>query len=133
MERLVLDTSVWIAIERGLTSFDEVFNKSFQVLLPAMVLSELKSNSLDPSRGEAHRQMSMEFVHVIEQLTEFVPVDKQVVRSYVDLSFYCRSVGKPRGTADLLIAATAVAMDAALITLDKAARFEELPNVRVVA
>ena len=133
MERVVVDSSVWIQIERDPTRFDELIDKRFQLFMPAIVLAELQDDAQASSANEAQRQRSLEFVHVLETITEFVSIDRGIIQRYVELLTFCRQSGKPRGFADLLIAATAIHLDAAILSLDKGARFAELPNLRVIA
>lgn len=132
MERLVLDTSVWIQLERGLAVFDEMVSDHQQVLLPAIVLAELKVSAQDPRRTASQNQASLSFVTAVQEIAEFVPVDEAVVNQFAFLRSHCKQVGKPRGTADLLVAATALARDASLNSLDGKAKFADLPNLRVV-
>jgi predicted nucleic acid-binding protein len=133
MERVVVDSSVWIQIERDPTRFDELIDKRFQLFMPAIVLAELQDDAQASSANEAQRQRALEFVHVLETITEFVAIDKGIIQRYVELLTFCRQSGKPRGLADLLIAATAIQLDAAILSLDNRARFAELPNLRVIS
>ena len=130
MERLVLDTSVWIQIERGLEVFDELVSDHQQLLLPAIVLAELKVSAQDPKRTVRQNQASLSFVTTVQKIAEFVPVDEAVVSQFALLRTHCRQVGKPRSTADLLVAATALAHDAKLKSFDGKAEFAEQPNLR---
>jgi tRNA(fMet)-specific endonuclease VapC len=132
MELVVVDTSVWIEIQRDPNRFEEFIDKRFQVLLPAIVLAELQDDAQASSANEAQRQRALEFVHVIEQITEFVAIDRGIIHRYSQLLTFSRLSGKPRSFADLLIAATAAHLDATIISLDKKARFSELPNLRVM-
>jgi tRNA(fMet)-specific endonuclease VapC len=59
-------------------------------------------------------------------------MDRVVAEHYSELIEFCISQGKPRAASDLIIAATARAMDAALVSYDRRARFEELPNLRII-
>ena len=133
MERVVVDSSVWIEIERDPSKFDQLINNRYQLLLPAIVLAELQEDSQTSSANEAQRQRAMEFIHVVETISEFVSIDREIIRRYGELRKYCRQGGKPRGIADLMIAATAIQMDAAILSLDRRARFAELPNLRVLS
>ena len=133
MERVVVDSSVWIEIERNPGKFDQLIDKRFHLLLPAIVLAELQEDAQGSSANEAQRQRAMEFIHVVETISEFVSIDREVVHRYGELRMFCRQNGRPRAFADLLIAATAIQMDAAILSLDKRARFAELPNLRVVS
>jgi tRNA(fMet)-specific endonuclease VapC len=48
---------------------------------------------------------------------------------HASLSNHVQKIGRPRGTHDLIIAATAAVTGRTLLTTDKAAAFEELPGV----
>lgn len=131
MERLVLDSSAWIEVERQPSRLGDLVPTGCEVFLPAMVLAELKAGVESSKMTDEQRQRSRVFVHKLELAAEFVPVDQGVVERFVNLQAHCRLTGKPRGTADLLIAATALALDATLVTFDQRARFAQLPNLRV--
>lgn len=132
MERLVLDSSVWIAIERHELDFRDVIGTGMTLILPAMVAAELKHAAKDKARTPMQMQRSLNYLSKVEALTEFAPFDQLAVEKYVELSSFCRSQGKPRSLPDLMIAATAVAQGALLKSFDNKAKFEELPNVRVL-
>ena len=133
MELLVLDSSVWIAIERGVESEIQVLKEGFNILLPAMVAAELMP---DPTRiqPETNRhQRSLDFFAFVRREAEFAPFDEKVVEKYVQLISFCKREGQPRSIPDLMIAATALAHGALLKSFDKKAVFENLPNLRVVS
>ncbi len=52
-----------------------------------------------------------------------------VARLHAQLIKHTRLTGPPRGTFDLIIAATAGATDRVLITIDAAADFSDLPGL----
>jgi tRNA(fMet)-specific endonuclease VapC len=132
VERLVLDSSVWIAIERRKLDFSDVIGMGMTLILPAMVAAELKHAVKDKARTPMQMQRSLNYLSKVEALTEFAPFDQLAVEKYVELSSFCQSQGKPRSLPDLMIAATAVAQGALLKSFDNKAKFEELPNVRVL-
>ncbi|MGA1532735.1 MAG: type II toxin-antitoxin system VapC family toxin, partial [Aquiluna sp.] len=106
MELLVLDSSVWIAIERGVESEIQVLKEGFNILLPAMVAAELMP---DPARiqPETNRhQRSLDFFAFVRREAEFAPFDEKVVEKYVQLISFCKREGQPRSIPDLMIAAT---------------------------
>jgi predicted nucleic acid-binding protein len=107
VERLILDTSVWIAIERGKLDLDEAVGRK-KLILPAIVAGELKQALYTSSRTEAKMQKSLDFFAMVESLTEFAPIDQRVADRYAEIKHFSMASGKPRGTADLLLAATAI-------------------------
>ena len=132
MERLVFDSSVWIAIERQELELKDVIGADMTLILPAIVAAELKYGLKTKARTTSQMQRSLNYLSQIEAVTEFAPFDQLAVEKYVELLAFCRTAGEPRPLPDLMIAATAVAHGALLKSLDNKAKFEELPNVRVL-
>ena len=133
MERLVLDTSVWIAIEKQDLELRDAIGADATLILPAIVAGELKYALKARARTPIQMQRTLGFLRQVEAMTEFAPFDQLAVEKYVELLTFCRNEGAPRSLPDLLIAATAIAHGALLKSLDKKAKFEKLPNVRVLA
>lgn len=129
MERVVLDTSAWIEVERGKLDLAQVIGRDKKLILPAIVAGELKQAILAYSKVEGRMQKALDFYTQVESMTEFAPVDQRVAERYAELKHFSKPGGKPRGIADLLIAATAVELKAKLFSLDKKADFGSLPNV----
>ena len=132
MESVILDSSVWIALERNDSESRKYLNREYQILMPAMVWAELKYASITSQRDVSARQTAFDFLARIQSLTDFAPLDRVVAEHYSELNEFCISQGKPRAVSDLIVAATARALDAALVSYDRRARFEELPNLRVI-
>ena len=133
MERLVLDTSVWIAIEKQDLELRDAIGADATLILPAIVAGELKYALKARARTPIQMQRTLGFLRQVEAMTEFAPLDQLAVEKYFELLTFCRNEGTPRSLPDLLIAATAIAHGALLKSLDKKAKFEKLPNVRVLA
>ena len=129
MERLVLDTSVWIGIERGSLDIGEAVGRNKKLILPAIVAGELKQALFTSSRTESKMQKSLDFFALVESLTEFAPIDQRVADRYAEIKHFSMASGKPRGTADLLVAATAIEHKAKLYSIDQRADFGSLPNL----
>jgi tRNA(fMet)-specific endonuclease VapC len=63
-----------------------------------------------------------------------IPVEAysiEVARMHAFLQGHTRKRGNPRGTFDLIIAATAVASCRTLVTMDASANFADLPGLKV--
>ena len=129
MERVVLDTSAWIEVERGKLDLVKVIGRDKKLFLPAIVAGELKQALFASSRSEARIQKALDFYTRVESMTEFAPMDQEVAQRYAELKHFSKLSGKPRGIADLVIAATAVELKAKLFSLDNKADFGSLPNV----
>lgn len=133
MERLVLDSSVWIAIQRGVEDEIQVLRGQFEIILPAMVAAELMPDPARIQPGTTRHQQSLDFFAFVRRETEFAAFDESVVEKYVQLLSFCKREGQPRSIPDLMIAATAIAHGALLKSFDKKAVFENLPNLRVLS
>ena len=131
MERLVLDTSVWIDLEREKLDFTSAIGRDKKLILPAIVAGGLKQALYAASKTEQRRQKALDFLARVESLTDFAPMDQRVADRYAELKQYSQEAGKPRGIADLLVAATAIEHKAALYSMDKRADFGSLPNLRL--
>ena len=132
MEKLVLDSTVWIDIERNNSALDDVLSDNYQLILPAVVSAELRYKFANYLMGPEKQQEARNFLALVESVCEFAPIDTDVVKKYVDLRSYCKREGAPRSVHDLMIAATAVTYGALLKSSDNKAKFEELPNLRVL-
>lgn len=132
MARLILDTGTVIAGARGeldmaaLTDTDDV-------ALPAVAVAEYLVGTLldtDPDRAAAQRAF-------LDDVLEVLPLcgyDGAVAEHHAALLAHVQRTGSKRGAHDLIIAATARATDRVLLTTDKRAQFDDLPevNARIV-
>lgn len=127
MERLILDTSVLVATERGASGLRAVDDDD-DVTIAAITCAELLVG-VHLASGR-HRDARAAFV---DRLLEALPVEDygvDVAREHAKLLVTARSQGRPRGAHDLIIAATALARDRTLVTHD-ARGFAELDQVRL--
>ena len=128
--KLILDTGVLIAADRGLLDLDPIEFKDDAAIAAITVHELMLGAELSEGRIQTKRQRLVEYV-----LDNFPVVDYTVdiALTHVKLSVHARRTGAPRGAHDLIIAATAAATDSRLVTTDKAARFGDLPGVRCLA
>lgn len=129
MDRVVLDTSSWVEVEKKRLDIRIFSDNKFQIILPAIVIGELKYSAWVENRSNQQLQSSLDFIHWVESSCEFAPVDQAVAARYAELKYFSRQQGRPRTDTDLLIAATAVEYKARLHSADKKADFGSLPNV----
>lgn len=98
------------------------------VAIAAVTVAELLVGvTLSDRRHRASRQA------FVDDLLAVLPVesyDVEVARAHASLLVHVRSAGRPRGAHDLIIAATALARDREVVTLD-APGFNDLPGVRL--
>ena len=116
---ILIDSSSLIAAERGQLDLDAIVSAGFDqdVAIAAVTASELL-HGIHRSKGGAKQARAERYV---EQLLEHVPVipfDLDVARVHARLGAELAAKGKQIGVHDLLIAATAVAIDFDLATRD---------------
>jgi|SRR5580698_8165593 tRNA(fMet)-specific endonuclease VapC len=125
--RVILDTGVLIAIERGKLDVDAVLGQD-DAAIAAVTAMELLVGV--ERAGEAHKQARA--VHV-EALLSSLPIesyDLGVARVHARLAVEAMPNGRPRSAYDMLIAATAAATSRILLTTDGKAGFDQLSGVR---
>ena len=132
MERLILDTGVLVATERGRQIEASMLPDDADIAIAAITASELLVGVelADEQRRPARRAT----VDAILNAFDVVAFDLEIARHHAALLGHARRSGRPRGAHDLQIAATARATARVLITTDAQA-FDDLPGVdhRVVA
>jgi len=126
--RLILDTGVLIAAERGRASVDAVIGDSDDVAIAAITVAELL---VGVEMADAARRPGRQAF--VDQVLALIPVEEyttDVARVHARLMAHVRRQGRKRGAYDLLIAATAAATARTIITMDSAAAFDDLPGVQ---
>ncbi len=120
----LIDTSVVIAAATG-----REIELPDSAAVSAMTLGELHLGVLrarsGPERAERLRNLA-----AIERDMEVLPIERRVARCFAEIVSDARDDGRKPGVADALIAATALAHDLPLYTLDD--DFAGLAGVRVV-
>ncbi len=125
--RVILDTGVLVAIERGRLDVDIALGADDACIatITAMELLVVVERA-----GDTHR--AARAAHV-EALLSSLPVEAynlDVARVHARLAAEAMSKGRPRSAYDLMIAATAVATNRVLLTTDAKAGFDQLTGVR---
>lgn len=125
--RVILDTGVLIAIERGRLSIDAVLGADDAAITAITAMELLVSVE---RADDAHKQARA--VHV-EALLSGLPIEGYslgVARVHARLAVEAMSKGKPRSAYDMMIASTAAATNRILLTTDASAGFDQLSGVR---
>lgn len=128
LERLILDTSILIAAERGSVNLVGAAGGDADAALPAIVVAEYLAG-VHLAATEQQRQTRQAF---LERALDALPVEEYTQRVAVrhgELLALVRRSGTTRGAHDLIIAATALATGRTILTTDDRARFHELPHV----
>lgn len=127
MERLIVDTGVLVAIERGTTIAPDVIPDDADIAVAAITAAELL---VGVELADEHRRATRgATVEAILQTFDALPFDLEVARHHATLLAHARRSGRPRGAHDLQIAATARASGRIVVTTDHSA-FDDLPGVR---
>jgi tRNA(fMet)-specific endonuclease VapC len=126
VERLIVDTGVLVAVERGVELPADVVPDDADIAIGAITASELLVGvELADRRRRAKRQAT---VDAIFATFDVLPFDFDAARQHASLLAHARRSGRPRGAHDLLIAATAGATGRIVLTTDRGA-FDDLPGV----
>lgn len=126
--RLILDTGVLIAAERGKASVDAAIGDADDVAISAITVAELL---VGVELADAARRPDRQAF--VDQVLALIPVEEyttDVARVHARLMAHVRREGKSRGAYDLRIAATAAATARTVITMNASAAFDDLPGVR---
>lgn len=115
MSKTLLDTSVFIA---GVDGELDLASLPGEATISAVTLCELHHGVLVAS--EAERPSRLRGLDIARGNFDAIPVDDRIAPQYGELMATARRAGKGRPpVADTLIAATAMAYDLPLLTLDK--------------
>lgn len=128
--RLLLDTTVLIAVERGKIDLDRILADDDDVAIASITAAELLVGvELADDKRKAAR-----LAHVDDLLTVLPvePYDMATAREHARLLAHVRRAGKPRGAHDLIIAATSVETGRTVVTGDTSAAWGELPDVEAI-
>jgi tRNA(fMet)-specific endonuclease VapC len=127
-QRLILDTGVLIAVERGRLRLDAVLAPEDDVVIAAISIAEYATGVL-LATTENTRATRQAFLDELLQVTPVEDYTPTVAEHHATLLVHVRRTGQPRSAHDLIIAATAIATGRTLITTDTRAKFGELPQV----
>jgi len=123
MERLILDSGVLIAAERG-----RVRVPDDDVAIASITASELLVGVA--RADDHHRELRSRSVEEVLRTFEVLPFDIGAARQHALLMAWTQASGSPRGAHDLIIAATASATGRTVLTTDQRG-FGDLPGVTV--
>ncbi|MFG3342808.1 PIN domain-containing protein [Glycomyces sp. NPDC048151] len=128
--RLILDTGVLIAFERRKLDPTSVLDFDDDAAVATVTLTELKVGvKLSPPEKRARRTGAIERVLRLCTIEDYTA---DTAEFHAELKAHCTRTGSPRGELDLIIAATALETQRALVTLDRKADFGGLPGVNVI-
>lgn len=128
MERVVVDTSVFVAVERGQALAAGLLRPDDDAAYAAITAAELL---VGVHRAQlAQRAGRLAAIEARLAAIDCLPYDLAVARAHAELLAHVTANSTPRGAHDLIIAATAKATGRQLVTLDRRG-FADLPGVQV--
>jgi len=127
--RLILDTNVLIAYERGTIDRSALDNDELAVAAVSIAEYRVGIELADTAARAADRARALA---VIASAIDILEYTESTAVHHARLIAHVRKLGKPRGAHDLIIAAHAVETDRVVLSRDAAARFGDLPGVVAV-
>jgi len=128
--RVILDTGVIIAFERGRLDIDAALGADDAAIASITAMELLVG--VERAAG-AHRRRRALHVEAVLSSVPIVDYTLDVARTHARLAAQAMSLGKPRSAYDMMIAATAVADGRTLLTTDGSADFAGLPGLSIEA
>jgi predicted nucleic acid-binding protein len=128
--RLILDTNVLIAYERG--TIDRTALREDELSIAAITLAEYRVGIEMADTVERAATRSRWLDVVLGEL-EVLEYTRKTADHHARLLAHIRRTSQPRGAHDLIIAAHAAETGRTIISRDAKARFENLPGVTSTA
>jgi tRNA(fMet)-specific endonuclease VapC len=126
--RLALDTNAYRQAADGEPRAVEFLRRADEVLVPFVVLGELRAGFAAGTAGRKNEAKLTEFLD--SPRVRVLLADEQTTRSYASIFAQLRRQGTPIPTNDLWIAALAVQHDLPLLTSDR--HFANLPQLLIL-
>lgn len=123
--RVAIDTNRYADFCRGEDRAVQVLQTTEEIILPFIVMGELRAGFHVGSRSEANEKTLVQFLN--SPRVQVLYADDQTTHHYARLFFQLRSQGTPIPTNDLWIAALVSQHD--LILFDRDRHFDHLPQL----
>lgn len=123
MTALCLDTSAYSALKRGDREVHACLERADRILVPTIVLGELRAGFAAGGRRAQNLAELAEFLAVPG--CEVAVIDDAVSQRYADIVTVLRNAGTPIPTNDTWIAAVALTTASAVLTRDS--HFAQIP------
>jgi tRNA(fMet)-specific endonuclease VapC len=124
--RLILDTNVLIAYERGTIDRGALDADGLAVAAVSIAEYRVGIELADTSARAADRARALV---AITSAVEVLDYTETTAACHARLIAHARRAGTPRGAHDLIIAAHAVQTERTILTFEAKARFADLPGV----
>jgi len=124
--RLILDTNVLIAYERGTVDRDALDADELAVAAVSIAEYRVGIELADNPGRAADRARALAAIATAVDVLDYT---ETTAACHARLIAHSRRAGTPRGAHDLIIAAHALETDRVVLTFDAKARFANLPGV----
>jgi len=124
--RLILDTNVLIAYERG--TIDRAALDADELAVAAVSIAEYRTG-IELAGIPARAADRARALVAITSAVDVLDYTETTAACHARLIAHARRAGTPRGAHDLIIAAHAVQTERTILTFDAKARFADLPGV----
>ncbi|MBR7824714.1 PIN domain-containing protein [Actinospica sp. MGRD01-02] len=128
--RLILDTNVLIAYERG--TIDRAALREDELSIAAVTLAEYRVG-IEMADSVERAAARSRWLDVVLAEVEVLEYTRRTADHHARLLAHIRRTGQPRGAHDLIIAAHAVETGRTVVSRDAKARFADLPGVASAA
>lgn len=123
--RIAIDTNRYVDFARGVPEAVEWFRGADEILVPFVVLGELRAGFAGGSQGGQNEASLTRFLD--SPRVELLFADEETTNHYARLFYQLRRQGTPIPTNDLWIAALAVQHQLTLFARD--AHFDHVPQI----
>jgi tRNA(fMet)-specific endonuclease VapC len=127
--RLILDTNVLIAYERGTLDRSALDDDELAVASISMAEYRTGIELADSPERAAERARALATISSVVDVLDYTAV---TAAHHARLLAWARKSGRPRGAHDLIIAAHAAETGRLVLTRDAKARFADLPGITAV-
>lgn len=121
----ILDTSAYSAFNRGDDRLKDIFRSKNQLVVPLVVVGELRAGFLLGSKAKENGTLLQKFLDS-PNVSTVALTDKTTIL-FAEIFKYLRMAGTPINTNDMWIAALALEHDSLLVTLDS--DFKRVPDL----
>lgn len=128
--RLILDTNILIAYERGTVDRAALDNDELAVAAVTIAEYRVGIELADTATRAADRARALA---AITSTIDVLDYTDTTAAHHARLIAHVRRAGTPRGAHDLIIAAHAAETDRIILSRDAAARFGDLPGIIAVS
>lgn len=129
MNQIVIDTSAYSAFRRGLQSVKAHFTSKHDVLVPTIVLGELRAGFATGNKQAENERRLKEFLELPN--VSVINIKNTTTHEFGAIFAELKSAGKPIGHNDLWIAALSRDIAVPLLTLDS--DFSHIEGLEVVS